>query len=69
MSKGLKKVINFGYKVSEGDHDGFACFLKHLKPSEHYEDNWRDLVVDVIAELPIKNSKQVLRAMLKDSVH
>ena len=66
MSKKLEKVISFGYKVSDGKHEGFAYFLKHLKPSIQHEERWKDLVVNVIAELPIDHGKQVLRAILNN---
>lgn len=69
MRKHLKRVISFGYKVSDGDHHGFAYFLRGLRSEEKHEEKWRDLVVSVIAELPIDHSKQVLKAMLKQPVH
>ncbi len=65
MSKHLEKVISFGYKVSDGNHEGFAFFLQHLRASEKHEGKWQELVVDVVTKLPIESSKKVLKAMIK----
>ncbi|NQU18227.1 MAG: hypothetical protein HQ564_09225 [Candidatus Saganbacteria bacterium] len=68
MIKELEKVISFGYKVSDGDHEGFAYFLQHLRVSEQHGEIWRDLVVDVITKLPIETGKQVLKAILRKDI-
>lgn len=65
MDKSLRKIISFGYKVSDGNDEGFAYFLQYLKTTETPEEKWRDVVVDIVAELPIDSGKQVLKAMLK----